>query len=291
MVLLSGISLLFILLLFVICHSIFNKRYKDFFEPLDSKVHSYKAFLPGCLGIVEALKLSGKGRYQAKLNQMLVMLYGNRYLTYYTKVHWSVKVFYLFLGLIISTFFCFVGKLEYSALIIIPVSGIGLFFLADKNLDDQYKERKFKLERDFPDFLSKLVLLVNAGLNVRQAIERIASEDSKDSPLYQELRTVVLDIQSGMLEYEAYSGFSERCRIKQLTNFVSILQQNMKLGGNQMIFELKRMGTECWEMRKNIARQLGEKASSKLMIPLAIMFVAIVLICVAPVILELRSVF
>ncbi|MGI6621943.1 MAG: type II secretion system F family protein [Clostridiaceae bacterium] len=291
MTLLSGILLIFFLLLFAICHSIFSKRYKEFFEPLDSRTYSYKAFLPGCLGIVETLKLSGRGRYQAKLNQKLVMLYGSRYITYYTKVHWSVKVFHLFLGLVISTFFCFVGNLEYSALIIIPVSGAGLFFLADKNLDDLYKERKFRLERDFPDFLSKLVLLVNAGLNIRQAIERIVSEENKDSPLYQELKTVILDIQSGMLEYEAYSGFSERCRIKQLTNFVSIVQQNMKLGGNQMIFELKRMGTECWEMRKNIAKQLGEKASSKLMLPLAIMFLAIVLICVAPVILELRSVF
>ena len=291
MTLLSGILLIFFLLLFAICHSIFSKRYKEFFEPLDSRTYSYKAFLPGCLGIVETLKLSGRGRYQAKLNQKLVMLYGSRYITYYTKVHWSVKVFHLFLGLVISTFFCFVGNLEYSALIIIPVSGAGLFFLADKNLDDLYKERKFRLERDFPDFLSKLVLLVNAGLNIRQAIERIVSEENKDSPLYQELKTVILDIQSGMLEYEAYSGFSERCRIKQLTNFVSIVQQNMKLGGNQMIFELKRMGTECWEMRKNIAKQLGEKASSKLMLPLAIMFLAIVLICVAPVMLELRSVF
>lgn len=291
MVLISGVLLLITLLLFGICHSIFLKRYGNFFEPLDRKTYSYKAFLPGCLGIVETLKLSGKGRYQTKLNQKLVMLYGSRYITYYTKVHWSIKVFYLFLGLIISSFFCLVGNFEYSALIIIPISGVGLFFLADKNLDDQYKERKYKLERDFPVFLSKLVLLVNAGLNVRQAIERIASEGRNDSPLYQELKTVVLDIQAGAVEYEAYSGFSERCKIKQLTNFVSILQQNMKLGGNQMIFELKRMGTECWEMRKNTAKQLGEKASSKLMIPLAIMFLAIVLICVAPVILELRSVF
>ena len=58
-----------------------------------------------------------------------------------------------------------------------------------------------------------------------------------------------------------------------------------------MLFELKRMGTECWEMRKNTAKQLGEKASSKLMIPLSIMFLAIILICVAPVILEFRSAF
>lgn len=291
MALLSGILLMIFLLIFAICHGVYSKRFGEFFEPLDSRTYSFKAFLPGCLGIVDTLKLSGKGRYQAKLNQKLVMLYGNRHITYYTRVHWSVKIFHLFLGLIIGSLICFAGNIGFSALLVIPASGIGLFFLADKNLDDLYRERKFRFERDFPGFLSKLVLLLNAGLNVRQAIERIASENNKDSPLYQELKTVILDIQSGMLEYEAYSGFSERCRIKQLTNFVSIIQQNMKLGGNQLIFELKRMGTECWEMRKNVAKHLGEKASSKLMLPLAIMFLAIVLICVAPVILELGSAF
>jgi tight adherence protein C len=57
-----------------------------------------------------------------------------------------------------------------------------------------------------------------------------------------------------------------------------------------MLFELKRMGTECWEMRKSTAKQLGETASSKLMLPLAIMLIAVILICVAPVIVELGRV-
>ncbi len=279
------------LLAYGIFQYLFSKPYQNFFASLDHKTYSYKAFLPGCLGLVEVLKLIGAGRYQTKLNQKIVMLHGSRYIVYYAKVHWAVKVFYLLLGIILSSFFCFLGKVEGQTLFIIPMAGIGFFFLADKSLDDQYKERKFKLEKDFPDFVSKLVLLVNAGLNVRQAIERIVNESRKDTPLYQELQCVITDIQAGISEKEAYSDFAERCKIKQITNFVSILQQNMRLGGNQMVFELRRMGTECWEMRKNSAKQLGETASSKLMIPLAIMFLAVVLICVAPVILELRSVF
>jgi tight adherence protein C len=102
---------------------------------------------------------------------------------------------------------------------------------------------------------------------------------------------VLTDIRAGVSENEAFSDFAERCKIKQITNFVSILQQNMKLGGSQMLFELRRMGTECWELRKNVAKQLGETASSKLMIPLVLMLLAVVLICVAPVIIEFRSVF
>lgn len=277
-------------LFYTIFQAICYKKYKEYFSPLDSKEYSYKAFLPGCLGIVEALKLKGVGRYQAKLSQKIVMLYGSRFVAYYIKVHWAAKVFHFILGIILSSFFCLAGKADLNTLLIIPAFGIVLFFLADKGLDDKYKERKLKLERDFPDFISKLILLVNAGLNPRQAIERIVNE-SKKAPLYEELRCVITDIQSGISESQAYSDFAERCKIKEITNFVSVLQQNIKLGGNQMLFELRRMGTECWELRKSVARQLGETASSKLMIPLAIMFLAVVLICVAPVILEFRSVF
>lgn len=283
--------LVILLLIYGICQGLNIKKYKDFFLPLDKKEYSYKAFLSGCLGIVETLKLTGAGRYQVRLSQKIVMLHGSRYVAYYSKVHWSVKIFYLFLGLILGTLFCLFGNVDYSTLLIIPVVGIGFFFLADKSLDDQYKERKFRLEKDFPDFMSKLVLLVNAGLNIRQAIERIITEARKDAPLYQELQCVITDIQAGVSENEAYADFAERCKIKQITNFVSILQQNMKLGGNQMLYELRRMGTECWEMRKNIAKQLGETASSKLMIPLVIMLLAVILICVAPVVLELRGAF
>ncbi|HHU89762.1 MAG TPA: type II secretion system F family protein [Clostridiaceae bacterium] len=291
MIIISGVVLVITILIYCVFQGLSYKKYIDFFAPLDDKSYSYKKFLPGCLGIVEMFQLSGAGRYQTKLNQKLVMLYGSRNLSYYAKVHWSVKIFYLFLGVILGALFCILDASNYSMLLAIPFSGMALFFLVDNNLDNQYKKRRFQLERDFPNFISKLILLVNAGLNVRQAIERIVADSNKEEPLYKELQCVISDIKAGVLEYEAYMDFSERCKIKQITNFVSIIQQNMKLGGSQMLFELKRMGTECWEMRKNVAKQLGEKASSKLMLPLSIMFLAIVLICVAPVILELRSTF
>lgn len=291
MTIICGLVLAVTILVYCFFQGLSYKKYVDFFAPLDDKAYSYKKFLPGCLGIVEMLQLSGAGRYQTKLNQKLVMLYGSRNISYYTKVHWSTKILYLFLGVVLGTLFCILDSSDYLMLLVIPLVGMGLFFLVDNNLDNQYKERKFQLERDFPNFISKLILLVNAGLNIRQAIERIVVDSNKAAPLYKELQCVISDIQAGALEYEAYMDFSERCKIKQITNFVSIIQQNMKLGGNQMLFELQRMGTECWEMRKNVAKQLGEKASSKLMLPLSIMFLAIILICVAPVILEFRSAF
>ena len=58
-----------------------------------------------------------------------------------------------------------------------------------------------------------------------------------------------------------------------------------------MLYQLKRLGVECWDMRKNVARQMGEAASSKLMLPLMIMFIAIIMICMMPALMELGNAF
>lgn len=266
-----------------------TQRYKELLEPLDNKEFSVKPFLPGGLLVVDWLRLDRPGRYQVWIRQKIVMLHGSRYASYYIHIHWACKILYLVLGVGIASIMGFLGEAGSDWIPFIPGFGVLLFFMADKNLEDQYRKKRLSIERDFPDFISKLVLLVNAGLPVRLAIERIVGDGGKDTVLYREFATALNDIKAGIAEQEAYSDFAERCKVKEITNFVSILLQNMKLGGGQMLFELKRMGTECWDMRKNTARQLGETASSKLMFPLAIMFIAIVMICTVPAVMIFRG--
>jgi len=267
-------------------------KYRKFLEPVDRKQYCFKPFLAGGLWIAERLRINGSGRYFGWLHQKIVMLHGSRYAAFYMKIHWASKVLYLFMGVFIAGLLGFMGGAEGEEwYIIVPGAGIGLFFLADKTLDDQYRKKVMSIRRDFPDFVSNLVLLVNAGLSTRQAIERIVRDKGCNTHLYRELFITLNDIRAGLTENQAYIDFSERCKIKEITNFVGIILQSMKLGGGQMLYELKRLGTECWEMRKNTAKQLGETASSRLMLPLMIMFAAIIMICMMPAIMELGNSF
>jgi tight adherence protein C len=52
---------------------------------------------------------------------------------------------------------------------------------------------------------------------------------------------------------------------------------------------LRLQADECWELRKLRAKQLGEEASAKLLIPMMIMFVGILIIVVLPAVLQLNS--
>lgn len=269
-----------------------NRKYSEFLAPLDKKQYFFKPILAGGLCVVDRLNLNGSGRYFSWLHQKVIMLNGSRYAAFYMKIHWASKILYLFLGTFLAGMLGYLGGAEGEEwYLIVPGAGIGLFFLADKILDDQYKKKVMSIKRDFPDFVSNLILLVNAGLSIRQAIERIVRDRGAGTPLYRELYITLNDIQAGLTEQQAYTDFSERCKIKEITNFVGILLQSMKLGGGQMLYELKRLGVECWDMRKNVARQMGEAASSKLMLPLMIMFIAIIMICMMPALMELGNAF
>jgi tight adherence protein C len=50
------------------------------------------------------------------------------------------------------------------------------------------------------------------------------------------------------------------------------------------------MANECWETRKNITRKLGEEASTKMILPLMLMFGAILLIVATPAVLALQGI-
>ena len=103
------------------------------------------------------------------------------------------------------------------------------------------------------------------------------------------MRYALMDIKAGRPEAVAYEEFARRCRVKEVTKFVSVVVMNLRRGGSEVVPVLKAQGDECWEMRKSAARQMGEEASTKILIPMMIMFLGIVLIVATPAVLSMTS--
>ena len=57
-----------------------------------------------------------------------------------------------------------------------------------------------------------------------------------------------------------------------------------------MVPALREQADDCWELRKAAAKQQGEKASSKLMIPMAIMLIGIIMVVVLPAVLSMSGI-
>ena len=142
---------------------------------------------------------------------------------------------------------------------------------------------------EFPEFVNKLTLLVNAGMTISRAWEKIINENRKDHILYEEMCCALAEIRAGKPEGTAYEEFARRCHVKEVTKFVSVIVMNLRRGGAEVVPVLREQGHECWEMRKNAARELGEQAGTKILIPMMIMFLGIVLIVATPAVLSMTS--
>ena len=64
--------------------------------------------------------------------------------------------------------------------------------------------------------------------------------------------------------------------------FAGLLEQNRKMGVGNMQSILDMEMIEAWEERKNLARRMGEEASTKLLLPLILMLGIVMVIIMVP---------
>ena len=74
-----------------------------------------------------------------------------------------------------------------------------------------------ELLADMPQMLSKLTLLVNSGMIVREAWSKVAYGGERQ--LYREMQMTVQEMNNGLSDLEAYRNFAERCGIKEIRRF------------------------------------------------------------------------
>lgn len=152
------------------------------------------------------------------------------------------------------------------------------------------KQREVLLMLDYSELVSKLMVYIGAGLTVRNALETISQHFDaliargikEDRPLYQELRTMVIQFRRNMPESEIYLSFGRRVNLKPYTKLVSLIEQNRMNGARNLRAMLELEMEDAFEQRKTTARRLGEEAGTKLLIPLFIMLGIVMIIVIVP---------
>lgn len=278
-------------------------QYDEYIEYVDKEEYGLKDFIPLGLAMSE-IQLPEKlfpmavrtflARHRNEVYQKILEIRGPRDVEFYFYVHQGYR---LTVGLVAAVGASAAGLVMNSqgstdgvALsLAAALSPMILPFLTDATLDGQVKERRLSIQMEFPEFVSKLTLLVNAGMTISRAWEKIINENKKDHILYEEMQYASAEIKAGRPEAVAYEQFARRCHVKEVTKFVSVIVMNLRRGGAEVVPVLREQGNECWEMRKNAARELGEQASTKILIPMMIMFLGIVLIVATPAVLSMMS--
>ena len=192
----------------------------------------------------------------------------------------------------------FEGKtLTYSAdrgrsSLMFPLLGILaaiLLPLKDRQREQEAKKkRECQMMMDYSEILSRLVVFLGAGLPVRKAWAKIVEdyrrteEKAGKRAAYEEMAAAYYLMQRGVPEIQAYSEFGNRCRVLPYRKLAGILEQNVKNGSKSLTPVLEAEMEAAFEQRKNLARHLGEEASTKLLLPLFMMLLIVMVMITVP---------
>lgn len=140
---------------------------------------------------------------------------------------------------------------------------------------------------DYAELVSKLQVLVGAGMTVRNAWGRMvrdyeAVQGKKERPAYEEMRVTYYQMENGTPEGTAFREFGRRCRLQPYLKLSSILEQNRKTGTKNLRELLRIEVTDAFEMRKNLARRMGEEAGTKLLAPLFLLLLIVMIFIMVP---------
>lgn len=169
-------------------------------------------------------------------------------------------------------------------------AAIVLMLKKAKEQQEALAKRAEQMMMDYPSLIMKFTLLIQAGMTVRRAFQKISADYLKNCSrtgktgryAYEAVVTVCYEMDSGVSELEAYRRFGERCGQMKYKTFSTILIQNLQKGGHGMADLLEKEALEAWDERKRKARVLGETAATKLLVPMVMMLAVVMAIIMIP---------
>ncbi|NLY71921.1 MAG: hypothetical protein GX076_09640 [Clostridiales bacterium] len=180
--------------------------------------------------------------------------------------------------------------------VMLAIFGFGyliLFFKRYDGLEKEFKLRKEAIIDDFPDFIDKLILLLNAGLVTDAALRKIAiyykryASKNKKKPLYEGLVEIHKRIdETNTPLVKELREFAIGSGVRELIRFATIVEDNINKG-SKLTDKLQGEGSLLWLGKKKRAEEKGRLAETKMTFPLVLLLLSIIMITTAPVLLEI----
>ncbi|OED30455.1 hypothetical protein NL43_02180 [Methanosphaera sp. WGK6] len=95
----------------------------------------------------------------------------------------------------------------------------------------KFEQRNDKLDEELPDFLRQLSSLLKVGLGLESALNEL-SEHNTNTPLNNEIRRIMLEIQFGKSFDKALLDCGDRNNVDNLKHVIQIIIYSKKSGGN-----------------------------------------------------------
>jgi tight adherence protein C len=145
------------------------------------------------------------------------------------------------------------------------------------------KRRQHRVRLSVPDALDLLVVSVEAGLGLDQAIQRVGDElTNAHRELSEDLRLINFELRAGKPRAEALHNLAERTGVDDLVSLIAVLVQTDKFG-TSVAQALRVQSDVLRTKRRQRAEEAAAKTAVKMVFPLVIcIFPAIWIVTIGP---------
>lgn len=154
------------------------------------------------------------------------------------------------------------------------------------------RRRSRELQRSLPDALDLMVVCVEAGLGLNQALLRVGEEMDRLAPaMSDELTVLSLEIRAGTPREEALRNLGRRTGLRDIQSLVGMLIQTDRFG-TSIARALRVQSDALRTKRRQRAEEAAAKTSVKMLFPLVFfIFPAMFVVILGPAVFHLAEVF
>jgi tight adherence protein C len=202
------------------------------------------------------------------------------------EVYTAAKMLLPVIGIVAGTFF---GGNMMAAILVGAMAG---FFGPDLAVTHLISRRKESMDRAVPEALDLLVICMEAGLGIDQAMARVADEIRLTSPpLAEEFQVISREQRAGKLRLDAWRSMAERVNLESVSQLVGMLVQTERFG-TPIAHALGQFADTLRMHQTRAAEEVAAKSGAKLLFPLVVfIFPSIFVVTIGPAILEFHKMF
>jgi tight adherence protein C len=170
---------------------------------------------------------------------------------------------------------------------VIYFTGLG-YVLPTLIVGMRIRRRQKEMQRALPDALDMLVVSVEAGLGLNQALVRVADEIYRLSPVLSEQMTLVnLEIRAGTAREEALRNLADRTGMADISSLTGMLIQTDRFGTS--VAQALRIHADTMRTkRRQRAEEAAAKTTIKLIFPLVFcIFPALFVVILGPALIQI----
>ena len=160
---------------------------------------------------------------------------------------------------------------------------VAAFFLLDFWLSGAIGRRRTRIRLGLPDALDLLVVCMEAGLGMDQALMHVGSELKISHPdLSDEFKLINLEQRTGKPRIDAWRNMAERTNLETVHSFANMLVQGERFG-TPISRSLSTFADTLRTKRRQAAEQQAAKTTVKLIFPLVLfIFPSMLIVLLAP---------